>query len=293
MRQLYGTVSPQILQTYRFGYYATWAERPSGDAVIATQGIARRIALLYRLDVGSVVVSFVSHLKRPGQIELSNSNDFFIELHSEYRHRYEQIAAILAHEVAHIFCHRLKMSIGSTFEDEVMTDTTAAYLGAGVPILNAFTEESDFTQEAPNRFRQLCFGYITPAEFGYVLEKRRAAIGDDPVPFLTSKPGIAAYDIGAARARQELLLPPLSTAGIGARAAYRINRYVSARNGQRGHGSAMVLPLRSRAYEFETAERCSVLFDCPTCFQRLRLPTHRKKISVKCPVCRGHFLCAT
>lgn len=295
VRELYRVFSYEVLRTFRSGYYATRQERPSGDAVIATQDIARRIAGLYRLQIGTVIVSFVSHLNRPGQIELSDSNDFFIELHSEYRYQYKQVAAILAHEIAHIVCHRLKISIGNKFENEVLTDTTAAYLGAGVPILNAFTEERDFTGtgEASIQLRQVCFGYTTPDEFGYLLAKRHAAVGDDPEAFLTSKPGIDAYKIGVDRARQDLSSAPLMSAGIRARASYRLRRYVASRRKLSGQKKPPVETVGAQAYQFEIAEECSVLFDCPTCFQRLRLPTGHDRIAVRCPSCHERFACAT
>jgi hypothetical protein len=265
VRELWRVISPDTLRArFASAYHATRAERPDGDSIIATQQIARRIALLYRLRIGTVVVTFVSSLDRPGRIELSDSDDFFIELHADYRRRYEQVAAILAHEVAHIFCHRLKLSIGDTFQDEVLTDTTATYLGAGVPILNAFTEESAYSPETPNLRKQQCFGYITPDEFGYLLAKRHSLFGEDPAPFLTTTPGTEAYRCGRERAQQDLR-PPLRSAPLAARAAYRMKR----------------------------AFTKTILFDCPTCFQRLRLPTGRGEISVRCPNCHEQFPCFT
>ena len=218
----------------------------------------------YRLRIGSVVVTFVPNLDRPGRIELSSSDDFFIELHSDFRRRYEQVAAILAHEVAHIFCHRLKLSIGGTFEDEILTDTTAVYLGAGVPILNAFTEERDYSAETLNQKKQQCFGYITPDEFGYLLAKRHLTFGDDPASFLKTTPGTGAYKCGRERAQLDFC-PPLLSAPMAARAAFRIRRCFTS----------------------------EVIFGCPVCFQRLRLPTGRGAISVRCPTCHDRFPCAT
>lgn len=287
--RLWRSLSPEGVRRFVSGYHATRDERPSGNSIIATQHIARRIAALYQLRIGSVVVTFVSHLDRPGRIELSDSDDFFIELQSDYRRRYEQVAAILAHEIAHIFCHRLKISIGNTFEDEVLTDTAAAYLGAGVPILNAFTEESDYTADTPNRMRQQCFGYITPDEFGYVLAKRHAAFGENPLSSLATKSGTEAYQYGRARAQQDLLCPPLRSAPISARAAYRFRRHFASRSENPDIGPAS----SSSSYYFERANGHAVIFHCPTCFQRLRLPTRHNNISVKCPLCCGQFICAT
>lgn len=286
--QLWRSLSPEGVRRFASGYHARRDERPSGDSIIATQYIARRIAALYRLQIGSIVVTFVSHLDRPGRIELSDSDDFFIELQSDYRRQYEKVAAILVHEIAHIFCHKLKISIGNTFEDEVLTDTAAAYLGAGVPILNAFTEESDYTADTPDRMRQQCFGYITPDEFGYLLAKRHATFGENPAPSLTTTSGTKAYKAGCERAQEDVLCPPLQSASILARAAYRYRRYFATRSNH-----LAVAPASPSTYYFDAVNGYAVVFHCPTCFQRLRLPTHRNRISVKCPVCCGHFMCAT
>lgn len=293
VRQLYRHLSPSVIRSFSSSYNATRNEVPSGDAIIATQHIARRIAALYQLQVGAIVVSFVSHLKGPGQIELSNSNDFFVELNSEHRYNHREVAAILAHEVAHIFCHKHDIAVGGTFENEVLTDSVAAYLGAGVPILNAFTEEADFMAKEPNRMRQQCFGYITPDEFGYLLAKRQAAFGEDPTANLTSKKAVEAFTAGRARAQQELQCPPLRSAGLGRRLLYNARRS-SAAGVRRDTGkSSDRQPIRRIGYEFEFTRVNCVVFECPICFQRLRVPTHQKSIAVKCSVCETRSVCRT
>jgi hypothetical protein len=64
-------------------------------------------------------------------VELSQSNEFFVELQSQHRFAAKAIAAILAHEVAHIFLHRCGVRFPDEFENEVLTDTTAVYVGFG------------------------------------------------------------------------------------------------------------------------------------------------------------------
>jgi hypothetical protein len=107
------------------------------EPIIGTQRLAKRIGAHYRLPVTTVIVYFSSTLKKPGTVGLSSTNEFFVELQSQHRAEPKAIAAILAHEVAHIFLHRCGVRFANEFDNEVLTGTTAAYVGFGPAILNA------------------------------------------------------------------------------------------------------------------------------------------------------------
>jgi hypothetical protein len=106
------------------------------DPAIRTQNLARRLAQHYHIKLSTIVVSFNSALPVPARIEISSSLDFFIELRSEYRDKPRAIMAILAREIAHIFLHQAGIRFHPEFENEVLTDTTAAYLGCATTLLN-------------------------------------------------------------------------------------------------------------------------------------------------------------
>ena len=48
----------------------------------------------------------------------------------------------------------------------------------------------------------------------------------------------------------------------------------------------------SDGYQFEVLDEVKVIFACPTCGQKLRLPI-RKNIQVHCSVCQSSFACQT
>ena len=80
---------------------------PNEDPVIAIQRLARAIAEHLGLPSGKIVVTFDPTLENSGQVELSNQDVYFIDLQARYRHeRQWDIAAILGHEITHIFLFR-------------------------------------------------------------------------------------------------------------------------------------------------------------------------------------------
>jgi hypothetical protein len=104
IHELYRRFGPQHLKSYRNTFeLGTFADDLRRDPLIGTQHLAKRIAAHYRLPVTTVIVTFSSSLKPPGRVELSQSDEFVVELQSQYRFAAKAIAAILAHEVAHIF----------------------------------------------------------------------------------------------------------------------------------------------------------------------------------------------
>src|SRR5450755_621973 len=177
------------------------------DPVIRTQNIAHQLAYHFRLAVSTVVVSFRSNLPVPGRIELSSSLDFFIDLHSQHREDSKAIAAILAHEVAHIFLHHAGLRLEPEFHNEVLTDTAAVYLGCGATIMNGASETvTKLGTATERRFRQ--FGYITVDEFGYIQAKRdRLYCRDSAARFDAGLP-LAAFRAGRKRLGAELRTRP-------------------------------------------------------------------------------------
>jgi hypothetical protein len=243
------------------------------DPVISTQALASRIAVHFRLAVTTVVVTFSSALPVPGRVELSSSSDFFIEIHAEYRSQPDCIAAILAHEIAHIFLHQHRVSLEPEFRNEVLTDTTAAYLGCGILIMNGAseTEESVDYNRIERRARQC--GYITVDEFGYVLAKRDLLFSHDSSRDL--KPGLPVdgYFAGRNRFQSELSKRPLVPRPLPERLLRWMRRILLRRKEQINEVVA------------------AIVFGCPCCSQSLRIPSTRSILSVRCPVCDSHFRC--
>jgi predicted SprT family Zn-dependent metalloprotease len=240
----------------------------ASDPVIRAQHIAYQLAYHFRLAVSSVVVTFRSNLPVPGRIELSSSLDFFIELHATHRDDPKAIAAILAHEVAHIFLHQTGIRLEPEFHNEVLTDTTAVYLGCGAAILNGASETvTRYGNTTERRYRQ--FGYLTVDEFGYIHSKRDR---------LHHRDSSASFDSGFPKA------------------AFRADR-------KRLAAEAHVRPYARKVSGFMTnlfwkipggsISDGKMTFACGCCSKALRIPVLGKRLTVRCPRCESSLQCFT
>ncbi|MDT0403679.1 hypothetical protein [Streptomyces edwardsiae] len=246
------------------------------DLYLGAQRVARELVRHYRLPDARLIVGF-REMTHAANVELTAGPEYFVELNDRFRTHRRDIGAALAHEVAHVYLHRLDLSFPGTRENEILTDTTATYLGAGWLLLDAFREDGASSQK---------LGYLTPEEFGYVLAKRSLVFGEDPSVWFTSAQAYTAYTKGLAAARGDLERPPLLSAGWVGRRRYARDR----RHAQDHH------PVAEPAgpYDFGSAEDGSlrVSFACPTCHQRIRVEV-RGRVRVRCGLCRTVLECDT
>ncbi|MGW0860109.1 hypothetical protein [Streptomyces sp. NPDC002690] len=234
------------------------------------QRIARATVLHLRLPDARVVVGF-RRSEHAATVELTAGPEYFVELNDRFRSHRRDVGAALAHEVTHVLLHRLGLEFSGEWENEILTDTVAVYLGAGWLLLDAFREDALTSQK---------LGYLTPEEFGYVLAKRSLAFGEDPSPWFTGPQAYQAYTEGRSRALRDLRVPPLRAAGAMGRMRY-------ARDRHRG----MAAPGAPYAFE-DDGPGARVLFDCPVCHQRLRVPV-RGPVRARCGVCGTEWECDT
>src|SRR5690606_7195718 len=135
------------------------------------------------------------------------------------------IGAALAHEVMHVYLHRLGLSFPGTRENEILTDTAATYLRAGWLLLAAFREDGASSQ----KLRPL-----TPEPLAYVLGKRSMFFREEPSVWFTSRQAYTAYGKGMALARRDEQQRPLTAAGWAGRRRYARDR----RQAQEPHAGA-------------------------------------------------------
>jgi len=238
------------------------------DPIIATQQLAKEIASHYRLLVTTVVATFSSTLQTPGRVDLSDSNEFFVEVQSQYRSNLKVVAAILAHEVAHIFLHRCGVRFTDTFENEVLTDTTAVYVGFGPTILNAVHQTTEPYRNSPQVLTRY-FGYLTLDEYGYIIAKRDAIYGSNSANYVQRGTALEGFHSGWSRFNREMTSRPLIP-----RPWYQ---------------NAIFL-LACRKCNMTTGRK-PIAFSCPYCAQGLRIPNACRKLFVHCPTCDSHYLC--
>ncbi|MET9773781.1 hypothetical protein ABZ023_05865 [Streptomyces sp. NPDC006367] len=252
------------------------AFRDTEDLHLGAQRVARELVRHYRLPDARMVVSF-REMAHAASVELAAGPEYFVELNDRFRTHRRDIGAALAHEVMHVYLHRLGLSFPGTRDNEILTDTAAAYLGAGWLLLDAFREDAVSSQK---------LGYLTPEEFGYVLAKRALLFGEDPAVWFTSPQAGLAYAEGLALARRDGRRPPLAAAGwVGRR------RYVRERRSASDPRAAAV---SGAPYAFLPDARglLRVSFACPVCHERIAVPV-RGRVRARCGLCRTVLECDT
>jgi hypothetical protein len=261
---------------------------PEADIYLGTQQVARTIVQHMRLPDARMIVAF-RDMVHAGNVELTAGPEYFIELNQRFKDDRRDIGAALAHEIMHVYLHRLGLGFPGNRDNEILTDTAAAYLGTGWLLLDAYREESNVRGDRLVR-SAFKLGYLTPEEFGYVLAKRALAWGDDIEPWFSSAQARDAYRAGLRQAHEDLRRPPLLRSGWASRRRYAADRRLVQRQQRTGVG---VTPVRSEVgYAFEGNSRLRVTFPCPTCHQRIRVPV-RGRLTARCTLCRTEFECDT
>ncbi|MEV5103551.1 hypothetical protein ACFQ7G_30280 [Streptomyces massasporeus] len=244
------------------------------DLYLGAQRVAHELLRHYRLPDARLVVSF-REMRHAASVELAAGPEYFVELNDRFRAHRRDIGAALAHEVMHVYLHRLDLSFPGVRDNEILTDTAATYLGAGWLLLDAYREDGASSQK---------LGYLTPEEFGYVLAKRALVFGEDPSVWFTSAQAYTAYVKGMELARRDGQEPPLTAAGWAGRRRYARDR----RHAPVGPPQPGV----RYAFSPDGGGRLRVSFPCPTCHQRIRVPV-RGRVRARCALCRSVLECDT
>jgi len=289
IRLLYCTLGNSQIELFNRALNNTDFQTPFWqDSIIQVQHLARKIAEHYKLSIGTVVVNFNDIPDEGAHVELSASSDFFVEVNSQIARHSDDLLAVLAHEITHIYLYRLGLSFHDTMQDEILTDTAATYLGLGTMILNGYSEGKRKIDQNTTEFRTKWFGYLTPVEFGYILAKRAKKFKDDPVPHL-KRDALEAFYTGLAVLEAEYRVPPFKGATRFARLRYLWNRRRAAKKSIPNEASSV--DHERLCYAFEIRDKLCVTFKCRSCLQRLRIPAFRREMSIRCPTCGFHYEC--
>ncbi|WP_432747305.1 hypothetical protein H7827_23920 [Streptomyces sp. JH002] len=251
------------------------------DAEELAAGVERVALVMVRhlgLPPGPVRVRFRDDMPEAAwvEVEAAPGGVYTVDLHRRFDGQRRDIGGVLAHEVMHVYLHRAGLSLPVTAEDEILTDTAAAYLGTGWLLLDAFREDALGSQR---------LGYLTPQEYGYVLARRAAVFGEDPRIWFTSPQAYEAYEAGRRLAERDAVRPPLAGGPWAVRQRYAAERALAVRGRSvPGEGGA--------GYAFEQGDPLKVVFGCPVCGQRLRLPVAGRR-RARCGLCRTVLDCDT
>ncbi|WP_069172364.1 hypothetical protein [Streptomyces griseus] len=274
---LYRRVSPDGVARYATSLVpADAAFSDVDDLHLGAQRVAHALVRHLLLPEARVIVGF-RPMEHAAAVELTAGPEYFVELNDRFRTHRRDIGAALAHEITHVLLHRLGLEFPGTGDNEILTDTVTAYLGAGWLLLDAFRQDADSSQK---------LGYLTPEEFGYVLAKRALLFGEDPSVWFTSPQAYTAYTRGREEALRDLRRPPLTAAGWTGR-----HRYAKDRRRARERPGTHREPGVPYAFEGDAAG-LRVVFACPTCCQRVRVPV-RGRVRARCGLCGTVLECDT
>ncbi len=215
-------------------------------------------------------------------------DEYSVEIDSWIVARRRDIGAVLAHEMTHVFLQHHDLR----YEDEILTDTTAVYLGAGWPLLNAYRAgyTNSYSYSDSHSYSER-LGYLTPEEYGYILGRRAIRFGEDPLPLLTSIDGKRAYENGYAQALGDWGVPPLASAAASSRRRYEKDRRRVQRRLDRG-APRPYDATRGDGYTFSGRSPLKVTFACPGCGVYVRLPAYTRA-AIDCEVCDSRLDCDT
>lgn len=298
IKLLYKQLSPRRMKSFSKSLSPSEVEVPEkGDIDVKVQSLAGIIARHLQLPKACIVVNF-RDMDNPGRVELTGEGGYLVDLQTKYRNDHRDIGAVLAHEVTHVFLYRHGIQLPDILENELLTDTAAAYLGVGWLCLNAHRvtmsrQERNVgptKREIRNTTKTEQLGYLTPDEFGYVLRKRSLAFGEEVDSAITSPAARSALYEGSTLAFGERWSAPIEGCSWWEKWGYfwnrRYVRNVHQKSGLTGNSH------RFGGYQFEVADSMRVIFECPVCSQKLRLPTD-KRVVAYCSVCETSINCST
>lgn len=272
------------------------------DPLHCANAIAWQLARHLDITPDWLRVTFTPYAQEPGRVRRDGPRTFHIEIHENLEQLPGEQAAVLAHEVIHVLLMLEELEISDKFTNEILTDTTTAYLGLGWLCLDAYRLGVVRVDSYHVASWEQRLGYLTPQEFGYVLAKRARISLEQAPNYLTGVMARQAFDEGRKLVNQEAVHPPIkasphtwmpytwrrwrhqrtdSTASPDSRASALVTHTPDEKRGYRHYGFV---------WEGETQK---VVFRCPLCCQRLRLPTRMKHAQVDCPTCGCTQQCST
>ena len=148
------------------------------------------------LEGGDILLTYHVGKTPPAYIENKNGS-LKIYFSREVKQKKEQIN-VLTHELGHIYVWDLEGYIPEGYDEEKIVDSSSAYLGLGILVLNGLTDDTVFLPGGISKTEKKFFGYLRPEQFGYLVARYCAEHGimkENVAPFLTST-GRKYFNIG-------------------------------------------------------------------------------------------------
>ena len=144
------------------------------DPVRSAQRWARETGDIFGLrSETTVTVSFGQTRESvAGHIELGPGSSFPIVIDENLRYDPPAVAAVLGHEIAHVFLHQHALKFSEDSQNEILTDCTAIFYGFGIVMADTYVQtETAYETSLRKYVTKRKLGYLTPDEVGYVQTK--------------------------------------------------------------------------------------------------------------------------
>jgi hypothetical protein len=294
IRELYAKLSGATVKSYAANSTPLQGMTLRGqDPIIEAEQMARAIARHLRMTDVQLIVSFkkiraVGQLSPAAEVKLGAGPDYFITLNPRYRNDRRDTAAVLAHEVMHIFLHRSGIQFSDRIKNEILTDTASVYLGTGWLALNAHRMSTTYSGNTRTTSTQT-LGYVSPEELGYILAKRALVCDENiKIPLSSDNAVRHAYRAGYQRAVDDYQRAPLAGCHTMAAVQYQKDKmYAEELTADRG-----ITPTFDGGYRFQGYEPMKVIFRCPACHHLAKVPVDRS-VTIHCRRCQSALKCET
>jgi hypothetical protein len=294
IRELYAKLSGETVKSYTTSLAPMFSVIPRGqDPVTGAEQVARAVARHLRLTDVGLIVSFkeLGHegeLRPAAEVTLGAGPDYHITLSPRYRDDRRDMAAVLAHEVMHIFLHRSGIRFTDRIMNEILTETATVYLGTGWLTLDAHRTTTTYSSSSFTTSTQT-LGYVSPEELGYILAKRVLAFDENIEAYLSrNNSARAAYETGYQRALLDYQRAPLADCEPAARAQYQKDKKYAVELTR----SSDFVQSYDAGYQFQGHEPINVIFHCPACHHLVEIPIDQS-VTVRCDTCATALKCET
>jgi DNA-directed RNA polymerase subunit RPC12/RpoP len=176
------------------------------EDAVRMQGAAKKIADFVGLGDFMFIVATARQKERVGgHIELRHGQkEVFIEVSQDAAHFEEAVLATLSHEIAHKYLHINNITCGTgpvqQYENEVLTDITAVFLGLGKLMLNGCECENVIREHVGGHVKTITktlrSGYLNRNQLAFVY---RMVCAMRKIPSTDCERGLAAASLAALR----------------------------------------------------------------------------------------------
>ena len=140
---------------------------------IKVQEAGKRIAQHIGLPGLTFVIAYAKQKTNVGgHINLDDKNDVFIEIDPQFKHDYDIVLSVLAHEICHKYLHINNLKLFPELENEMLTDAATIFTGLGKLSLNGCEKNSVSTNTSGTTTTTTTttykVGYMNRMQFAFI-----------------------------------------------------------------------------------------------------------------------------